>query len=108
MAKVRRMHSEYEEVQKQSQIYRTRMRTLLQAQLEMLWQHLGQLVLSHADWLAHVQQFSDFPQIDVKRLQATLRAQGADPGDQSGPNADVTISLEPSVTAIGRWISRFF
>ena len=27
--------------------------------------------------------------VDVKRLQATLRAQGADPGDQSGPNADV-------------------
>lgn len=28
-------------------------------------------------------------EVDVKRLQATLRAQGADPGDQSGPNADV-------------------
>jgi len=27
--------------------------------------------------------------VDVKRLQAKLRAQGADPGDQSGPNADV-------------------
>jgi len=27
--------------------------------------------------------------VDVKRLQALLRAQGADPGDQSGPNADV-------------------
>lgn len=36
MAKVRRMHSEYEEIQKQAQIYRTRLRTLLQAQLEML------------------------------------------------------------------------
>ena len=28
-------------------------------------------------------------EVDVKRLQAKLRAQGADPGDQSGPNADV-------------------
>jgi hypothetical protein len=28
-------------------------------------------------------------EVDVKRLQATLRAQGADPGDQVGPNADV-------------------
>ncbi len=36
MAKVRRMNGEYEELQKQAQIYRTRMRTLLQAQLEML------------------------------------------------------------------------
>jgi len=27
--------------------------------------------------------------VDVRRLQAKLRAQGADPGDQSGPNADV-------------------
>ena len=27
--------------------------------------------------------------VDVKRLQIKLRAQGADPGDQSGPNADV-------------------
>ena len=36
IAKVRRMHAEYEELQKQAQIYRTRMRTLLQAQLEML------------------------------------------------------------------------
>lgn len=27
--------------------------------------------------------------VDVRRLQDTLRAQGADPGDQSGPNADV-------------------
>jgi hypothetical protein len=27
--------------------------------------------------------------VDVKRLQAKLRAQGADPGDQSGPNSDV-------------------
>ncbi len=36
MSKVRRLQGEYEELQKQSQIYRTRMRTLLQAQLEML------------------------------------------------------------------------
>jgi cell division initiation protein len=36
MSKVRRLHGEYEELQKQYQIYRTRMRTLLQAQLEML------------------------------------------------------------------------
>ena len=36
MSKVRRLHGEYEELQKQSHIYRTRMRTLLQAQLEML------------------------------------------------------------------------
>ena len=28
-------------------------------------------------------------QVDIKALQAKLRAQGADPGDQSGPNADV-------------------
>nr|WP_092068091.1 DivIVA domain-containing protein [Dendrosporobacter quercicolus]NSL46937.1 DivIVA domain-containing protein [Dendrosporobacter quercicolus DSM 1736]SDL69855.1 cell division initiation protein [Dendrosporobacter quercicolus] len=34
--KVRRMTAEYEELQKQVQIYRTRMRTLVQAQLEML------------------------------------------------------------------------
>lgn len=34
--KVRRMTAEYEELQKQAQIYRTRMRTLVQAQLEML------------------------------------------------------------------------
>ena len=27
--------------------------------------------------------------VDVKALQARLRVQGADPGDQSGPNADV-------------------
>jgi hypothetical protein len=27
--------------------------------------------------------------VDVRALQAKLRAQGADPGDQSGPNADV-------------------
>jgi glycine/D-amino acid oxidase-like deaminating enzyme len=27
--------------------------------------------------------------VDVKALQARLRAQGADPGDQAGPNADV-------------------
>jgi DivIVA domain len=36
MEKVRRMSGEYEELKKQSQIYRTRVRTLLQAQLEML------------------------------------------------------------------------
>lgn len=34
--KVRRLGGEYEEMQKQVQIYRTRMRTLLQAQLDML------------------------------------------------------------------------
>jgi hypothetical protein len=28
-------------------------------------------------------------QVDVKALQARLRAQGADPGDQAGPNADI-------------------
>ncbi|MGZ5846647.1 MAG: FAD-dependent oxidoreductase, partial [Ramlibacter sp.] len=28
-------------------------------------------------------------QVDVAAVQRTLRAQGADPGDQSGPNADV-------------------
>ena len=27
--------------------------------------------------------------VDVATLQRTLRAQGADPGDQKGPNADV-------------------
>lgn len=36
MSKVRKMTSEYEEIQKQIQIYRTRMKTLLQAQLDML------------------------------------------------------------------------
>lgn len=36
VSKVRKMTSEYEEMQKQAQIYRTRLRTLLQAQLEML------------------------------------------------------------------------
>lgn len=35
-AKVRRMIGEYEEVQKQAQIFRTRMRTMVQAQLDML------------------------------------------------------------------------
>ena len=35
-SKVRRMNTEYEELKKQTQIYRTRLRTLLQAQLEML------------------------------------------------------------------------
>jgi len=28
-------------------------------------------------------------EVDVSKLQKTLRAQGADPGDQKGPNADV-------------------
>ncbi len=36
--KVRRMTGEYEEINKQLQIYRTRMKTLLQAQLEMIAQ----------------------------------------------------------------------
>lgn len=36
MTKVRRMTGEYEELKKQSQIYRTRMCTLVQAQLDML------------------------------------------------------------------------
>ena len=36
MAKVRRATAEYEELQKQSQIYRTRMLTLVKAQMEML------------------------------------------------------------------------
>ncbi|SDD40652.1 DivIVA domain-containing protein [Sporomusa acidovorans] len=36
LAKVRRMTGEYEELQKQSQIFRTRLRTLLEAQMEML------------------------------------------------------------------------
>jgi cell division initiation protein len=36
MIKVRRMNCEYEELQKQAQVYKTRMRTLVQAQLEML------------------------------------------------------------------------
>lgn len=36
--KVRRMTGEYEEINKQLQIYRTRMKTLLQAQLEMISQ----------------------------------------------------------------------
>lgn len=36
LAKVRKMTGEYEELQKQSQIFRTRLRTLLQAQMEML------------------------------------------------------------------------
>jgi hypothetical protein len=27
--------------------------------------------------------------VDVAKLQRTLRAQGADPGDQKGPNADI-------------------
>lgn len=36
MVKVRRMTGEYEELQKQAQVFRARMRTLLQAQMEML------------------------------------------------------------------------
>jgi hypothetical protein len=28
-------------------------------------------------------------EVDIAKLQKTLRAQGADPGDQQGPNADV-------------------
>jgi cell division initiation protein len=36
VAKVRRMNSEYEELKKQTQVYRVRLRTLLQAQMEML------------------------------------------------------------------------
>jgi len=27
--------------------------------------------------------------VDIAKLQRVLRAQGADPGDQTGPNADV-------------------
>jgi hypothetical protein len=27
--------------------------------------------------------------VDVAKVQRTLRAQGADPGDQNGPNADL-------------------
>ncbi|MDR1702804.1 MAG: DivIVA domain-containing protein [Sporomusaceae bacterium] len=34
--KVRKMTSEYEELQKQAQVFRTRLKTLLQAQMEML------------------------------------------------------------------------
>jgi cell division initiation protein len=36
MGKVRKLTSEYEELAKQNQIYRTRMRTIIQAQLDML------------------------------------------------------------------------
>lgn len=36
MAKVRRMTGEYEELKKQIEVYRTRMRTVVQAQLELL------------------------------------------------------------------------
>lgn len=36
LGKVRRANAEYEQLQKQVQVYRTRMRTLLEAQLEML------------------------------------------------------------------------
>jgi len=35
-SKVRKMNTEYEELKKQTQVYRTRLRTLLQAQMEML------------------------------------------------------------------------
>lgn len=38
LVKVRQANSEYEELQKQAQIYRSRMRSLLQAQLDMLQQ----------------------------------------------------------------------
>jgi cell division initiation protein len=36
LSKVRKMTGEYEELKKQSQVFRTRLRTLLQAQMEML------------------------------------------------------------------------
>ncbi|HMM20393.1 MAG TPA: DivIVA domain-containing protein [Selenomonadales bacterium] len=36
MSKVRRANHDYEELQKQAQVFRTRLRTLLQAQMEML------------------------------------------------------------------------
>lgn len=36
LAKVRKLTGEYEELQKQAQVFRTRLRTLLQAQMEML------------------------------------------------------------------------
>lgn len=36
VAKVRRAHAEYEELRKQIQVYRTRITTLIQAQLDML------------------------------------------------------------------------
>jgi cell division initiation protein len=36
MSKVRRANGEYEELRKQAKVYRTRLRTLLQAQMEML------------------------------------------------------------------------
>lgn len=38
IGKVRKMTAEYEELQKQSQIFRTRFRTMLQAQMEMVKQ----------------------------------------------------------------------
>lgn len=38
MSKVRRMTAEYEELQKQAQVFRTRLRTLLEAQMDMLKQ----------------------------------------------------------------------
>ena len=36
LSKVRKLTGEYEELQKQAQVFRTRLRTLLQAQMEML------------------------------------------------------------------------
>jgi glycine/D-amino acid oxidase-like deaminating enzyme len=37
--------------------------------------------------------------VDVRRLQDTLRAQGADPGDQAGPNTDVPAIAAATATA---------
>ena len=39
-------------------------------------------------------------EVNVKVLQATLRAQGADPGDQAGPNADVPAIARQVVPAL--------
>ncbi len=38
--------------------------------------------------------------IDVKKLQTLLRAQGADPGDQVGPNADVPALARPLLETV--------
>ena len=38
--------------------------------------------------------------VDVKRLQAKLRAQGADPGEQGGPNADVPAIARAAAAAM--------